>query len=222
MFTFKTFLVESIPVPPPIELQVLVSAKKLSLFFTAKASAFVLCSVESLRIDWLDRVASSTRRINLTFEEIRFGTGELDTRHALPTEWWRRETPKRLVVNESGGCAKLAMKLELDTSKRRLSVEASDSLSLSWSPLGYAVCFEVQSHTRSLLASLERSPPTSNQTPPPFLEIFCRSEHPVELEFQLPADHVMRWIVPSICFERSETRILVKTKNFKDSLNFVF
>jgi hypothetical protein len=198
------------PPPIPIELQVFVSAKKLSLFFTAKSAAFVVCSVESFRIDWLERVGSAARRINLTFEKIRIGTGELDTRHVLPSEWWRRETPKRLVVNENGGCAKLAVKLELDTLKRRLSVEASDSLSLTWSPLGYAVCFEVQSHTRSLIASLERSPPTLNQTPPPFLKIFARSEHPVELEFQLPADHVMRWVVPSICFERSESHILVR------------
>jgi hypothetical protein len=164
-------------------------------------------------------MGSSARRINLTFEQIRFGTGELDTRHVLPSEWWRRENPKRVVVNENGGCAKLGIKMELDSSKRRLSVEAVEALTLAWSPLSYAVCFEVQSHTRALIASLERTPPTLSQTPPPFMEIFCRSEHPVELEFQLPGDHIMRWIVPSLRFERSETRILV---SFSVFVSFTF
>lgn len=83
-----------------------------------------------------------------------------------------------------------------------------------WSPLGYAVIFEVYSHTRQLLSSLERSPSLSNQTTPAILEIRASSEYRTELEFQLPGNHTMKWYSPSVHFERSSEKILLTAPTF--------
>jgi hypothetical protein len=45
----------------PIEVQILLSAKKLSLFFTAKSAAFVVASIDSFRLDVQNRQARFKR-----------------------------------------------------------------------------------------------------------------------------------------------------------------
>lgn len=71
----------SAPSPNNTELQLFLSIKKLSLYFTAKAAAFVVCSVDAFRFDLLNRFDSS--RIQMILEKTRLGTGELDTRKNL-------------------------------------------------------------------------------------------------------------------------------------------
>lgn len=73
-----------------MEIQILLSAKKLSLLFTAKSSAFIVLSMESLRFDWQQR-GRGTLRLHITPELVRLGTGELDHRHPLPTSWWDKQ-----------------------------------------------------------------------------------------------------------------------------------
>lgn len=97
-----------------------------------------------------------------------------------------------------------------------MSVDAADALDLCWSPLGYAVVYEVYSHTKSLIGSLKKQSmdgPNEISISTPF-EIHVDSENTVALDFQLPDKHTMRWIVPALHFERSSTRILLSAPTF--------
>lgn len=126
------------------------------------------------------------------------------------------KVPKHIFVNESGGCVQITFKFESNSTKRKLSVDAADALDLCWSPLGYAVVYEVYSHTKSLIHSLKQQSSEESsemQAGTPF-EIRVDSEHTVALDFQLPNKHTMRWIVPSLHFERSPTRILLSAPTF--------
>jgi hypothetical protein len=82
----------STPVQTPsssIEVQVLLSAKKLSLIFTAKNAAFVVLSMETFRLDLQHR--NDGTRAHITLESVRVGMGELDHRYPLPSMWWNRQ-----------------------------------------------------------------------------------------------------------------------------------
>ncbi|KAI6225410.1 UPF0378-like protein [Aphelenchoides fujianensis] len=238
----------------PLEIHVQLAAKKLSLFFTAKNSAFIVASIASLRVDFENRftalspppptsaasstvgppadfaaeppassstAAAATFTVNTTIDGVRLGTGELDHRHPLPCCWWTG--PRRIHVVEGGGCARLSVRFVSRPQARVLVIEAADSFDLCWSPLGYAVFYEVLSSFRQLLRLLRRERPpaaafaatstpnsSAASSPPPVpppaappLDIRVRSEHPVGVDFQLPRDRLMRWITPSLQFERT-------------------
>ncbi|KAI6220278.1 UPF0378-like protein [Aphelenchoides besseyi] len=229
----------------PLEIQVLLSATKLSLFFTAKNSAFIVTSIKSLRVDFQNRFSalssppatssptefngqsdvqsSATFTVSSTVNGVRLGTGELDHRYSLPCNWW--SSPKRIYVVQSGGCAGLSVRFVSRPQARVLVVEATDSFDLCWSPLAYIVFYEVLTQCKQLIRLLKRdrqsstpvatstpntstaspltaqSPVDSNSVPP--LDIRIRSDFTVALDFQLPRDHVMRWITPSLQIERT-------------------
>ncbi|CAD5211079.1 unnamed protein product [Bursaphelenchus xylophilus] len=195
-----------------IEILIQVSAKKLALFFTAKKSALIALWLESLRLT----IAAPALRIHATASKCKLGTAQLDpnSHRSIHCEWWkssgRSGEPK---AKNHGNCDKIAFKYQKGGSSlpSKFTIEAEADLDLCWSTLGYAVLYEVIKKSREMLQAFKSSNPPE---PSPPMEIRIKSEYSVELGFELPREHFMRWVVPSLNFHRANGDIAVNSPNF--------
>ncbi|CAD5207695.1 unnamed protein product [Bursaphelenchus okinawaensis] len=193
-----------------LEVLIQVSAKKLAFFFTAKKAAFIALWLESLRLS----VASPQLRIHATASKCKLGTAHFDqtVHRAVHCEWWRSSgrtaEPK---MKNHGNCDKLAVKYQRNQSAAsKLIIEPESDLDLCWSTLGYAVFYEVVKKSKEMLQSFKST--VTHPSPP--MELQIKSEYSVELGFELPREHFMRWVVPSLSIQRTNGDIILAAPNF--------
>uniref|UniRef100_A0AC35UCY3 Fmp27_GFWDK domain-containing protein n=1 Tax=Rhabditophanes sp. KR3021 TaxID=114890 RepID=A0AC35UCY3_9BILA len=175
--------------PKPLKIQL--SQKKLSVFFNAKQSAFLVLNVHSLRFDF---AKDTQRKFDFKLEEVNVGFGQINEKEDVSTVWFNK---KQTIVERCGKCDKLNV-VYINSNNRSLIIKVDSSFHITWSPLAYVVFYEILTLTRKLHKKMGSN---KNNSVSKALVINVMTLEEVEFTFKLPRERTMIWRVPSIHFQ---------------------
>uniref|UniRef100_A0A1I7Y709 Fmp27_GFWDK domain-containing protein n=1 Tax=Steinernema glaseri TaxID=37863 RepID=A0A1I7Y709_9BILA len=185
-----------------------VSIRNLDIYLIARKAGFLVTSIECLRIE-----SPSRGQLLVWFDAVRLDEGLLGSTTGCT------RNPAKACENfaslvSDGECARFLIRNVQIEQRRELFVHVDSNLRLTWSPLGYVILYEAITATKARVAEFKsivpsvvkkrRSSGSPKQSPRP-LVLNVVSDHPVEVGFRLPKDHLLQFQVPSIYIQKTVT-----------------
>ncbi|KAK0427704.1 hypothetical protein QR680_010380 [Steinernema hermaphroditum] len=187
-----------------------IGVRNIDLYFAARKAGFLVLSAESLRIE-----SPSRGQLLFWVDALRLDEGLLGTTIGCT----RSQTIVQSCENfasllSDGECARFLIRNVQIEQRRELFVHIDSDLRLTWSPLEYVILYEMITATKSKVPELmpiikrfvkqpKAGEALRNSSRPLILNIV--SDHPIELGFRLPRDHLVLFQVPSIHVQKTVT-----------------